>query len=302
MNEICAVIVTYNRKELLLRNINAILKQSIPVDILIYDNASTDGTAEFIAEQKYDARVIYHKAEANTGGAGGFSYGTMEAYNRGYKYIWLMDDDGYPLNSETLSILQQHAELYPSRKALYNSLVVCKPVEEGGDDTLSFTLFYERNIKAITEKIKGNEIQGEISSFNSTFFSRELVSEIGTINADFFIYGDDTDYLTRAQRAGYELITVVDSRYYHPDSKMGYRRVFGKIVAMREQSLRNTYYYVRNYMYIVKTYQGSGKAVLHGAKVLVKTLLYKEQKWKKLGVTIQGLMDGYRGWFGRNIL
>lgn len=299
MNEVCAVIVTYNRKELLLRNIKAILNQSIPADILIYDNASTDGTDALIAEQNYDERVIYHQAKENTGGAGGFSHGTMEAYRRGYQYIWLMDDDGYPLNDRTLQILKEHAEKSSngSRKAIFNSLVVCDPIEEGGEDTLSFTLFYERNIKQILDKMKENEIIGEISSFNSTFFHRELVAEIGTINADFFIYGDDTDYLIRAERAGYQLITVVDSRYYHPDSQMGYRRVLGKIVAMREMTLRNTYYYARNYMYIVKTYQGKNKAILHAVKVMLKTLHFKENKRKKLQITLKALKDGYYGVF-----
>ena len=301
MNEICAVIVTYNRKELLFRNIDAILQQSVAADLYIYDNCSTDGTEQAMNERYHDVRITYFYATENTGGAGGFSAGVQYAYEKGYKYIWMMDDDGYPLNADALSILLEHAKENPERNAIYNSLVVCNPRETGGDDTLSFTLFYQRHLKDVIEPIQNGELDGEISSFNSTFFGRELVEKIGTINADFFIYGDDTDYLNRAQLAGYQLITIVDSRYYHPDSKMGYRKIFGKIVAMREQSLRNTYYYVRNYMYIVKTYQGAGKAILHGIKVLVKTLLYREQKWKKLQITWSGLVDGYHGRFSRKI-
>lgn len=297
MNQICAVIVTYNRKKLLIRNINNILKQNLSADILIYDNCSTDGTGELIAEQNYDGRVIYVRAERNSGGAGGFSYGISEACRRGYSYIWLMDDDGYPLNEDTLSILMQHMEKYPGRKMILNSLVVCRPREQEGDDTLSFALFGERFLHALEDKITDGELRGEISSFNSTFFSRELVEEIGTVNADFFIYGDDTDYLKRAERAGYELVTVPASRYYHPDSGMGYRRIFGRIVAMREQSVQSTYYYVRNYMYIVRQYGNRRKALLHGVKVMVKTLLYREQKWRKWKISWFGLFDGYRGDF-----
>lgn len=298
MNQVCAVIVTYNRKELLIRNVNSILKQSMPADILIYDNCSSDGTETLVRQQKYDERVIYIRAEQNTGGAGGFSYGITEAYQRGYSYIWLMDDDGYSLNEGTLRILVRHMEKYPQRKMILNSLVLCNPSEQNGDDTLSFTLFGERNLSAISEKTVDGEVRGEISSFNSTLFSRKLVEDIGTVKAEFFIYGDDTEYLKRAELAGYELVTVIASRYYHPDSGMGYRRVLGKIVAMREQTLRNTYYYVRNYMYIIKQYDGKKSAIVHGVKVMLKTLLYKEQKWGKIRISWYGLADGYLGRFG----
>lgn len=299
MNQVCAVIVTYNRKELLIRNVDSILKQTTLADVLIYDNCSSDGTETLIREQNYDPRVIYIRANENTGGAGGFSHGIEEAYGRGYAYIWLMDDDGYSLNENTLGILVRHMEKFPQRKMMLNSLVLCNPSEQGGDDTLSFTLFGERKISAIPEKIVDGEIRGEISSFNSTLFSRKLVEEVGTVKAEFFIYGDDTEYLKRAQLAGYELITVVESRYYHPDSGMGYRRIFGKIVAMREQTLRNTYYYVRNYMYIIRNYSGKKKALIHGIKVILKTFLYKKEKFRKLRVSWYGLIDGYRGEFGR---
>ena len=49
--KICSVVVTYNRKELLIRNIKSIMSQSIKTDIIIYDNASTDGTYEFLEEK-----------------------------------------------------------------------------------------------------------------------------------------------------------------------------------------------------------------------------------------------------------
>ena len=165
MNQVCAVIVTYNRKELLIRNVDSILKQTTLADVLIYDNCSNDGTETLIREQNYDSRVIYIRAKENTGGAGGFSHGIEEAYGRGYAYIWLMDDDGYSLNENTLGILLRHMEKFPQRKMMLNSLVLCNPSEQGGDDTLSFTLFGERKISAIPEKIVDGEIRGEISSF-----------------------------------------------------------------------------------------------------------------------------------------
>ena len=85
MNKVCAVIVTFNRKELLMRNINSLLKQTYPVDILIYDNASTDGTFHYLQENKIieKTNVKYYLAESNTGGSGGFCYGAQIAVKKG---------------------------------------------------------------------------------------------------------------------------------------------------------------------------------------------------------------------------
>ena len=54
MSRICAVIVTYNRVELLKENLEALLAQKRKLDgILIVDNASTDETVSFLRESKY---------------------------------------------------------------------------------------------------------------------------------------------------------------------------------------------------------------------------------------------------------
>ena len=60
MNKIIALVVTYNRKNLLKENIEALLAQKYSeFDILIVDNASTDGTKEFMDSYKENKRVIY---------------------------------------------------------------------------------------------------------------------------------------------------------------------------------------------------------------------------------------------------
>ena len=56
-----AIVVTYNRKELLLQNIEALLKQTVrnQLEIVIIDNASTDGTFEIIKRYVDTGEIIY---------------------------------------------------------------------------------------------------------------------------------------------------------------------------------------------------------------------------------------------------
>ena len=99
---ICAVVVTYNRKNLLLECLDGIRKQTRPVDaIYIIDNASTDGTPEILKGNGYipelpplnllepyeiehqvnnlvdgnSIKIFYVRMHENTGGAGGFYEG-----------------------------------------------------------------------------------------------------------------------------------------------------------------------------------------------------------------------------------
>lgn len=76
--KIDAVVVTYNRKALLIECVEAILKQKYAVDkLIIIDNASTDGTEEELKKIEILNRndVVYKKLEKNIGGAGGFYEG-----------------------------------------------------------------------------------------------------------------------------------------------------------------------------------------------------------------------------------
>ena len=89
---IIAVVVTYNRMELLKRNIRC-LQQNKPISsIVIVNNGSTDGTTEWLAAQE-GLTVIN---QTNVGGAGGFYTGIQYAYQAGADWIWCMDDDVFP--------------------------------------------------------------------------------------------------------------------------------------------------------------------------------------------------------------
>ena len=90
---IVAVVVTYNRLALLTGLIERLRQVPECDEILVVDNASTDGTGEWLAAQ---SDVVGHTLPTNTGGAGGFHEGLRLAMERGADLAWLMDDDGKP--------------------------------------------------------------------------------------------------------------------------------------------------------------------------------------------------------------
>lgn len=69
--KVVAVVVTYNRKELLKECIEALLnKSSKKCDVLVIDNNSNDGTYEYIKKYIDDKKIIYKNTGENLGGAG----------------------------------------------------------------------------------------------------------------------------------------------------------------------------------------------------------------------------------------
>ena len=90
---IAGVVVTYNRLPLLRLCIDALRKQSRPLDrILVVNNGSTDGTKEWLDSQN-DLEVFHQE---NGGGSMGFYSGIKIAYEKGFDLIWCMDDDVRP--------------------------------------------------------------------------------------------------------------------------------------------------------------------------------------------------------------
>ena len=104
--------VTRNRRQLLLEALAAVHGQSRQPDaVIVVDNASADGTAAAVRSHHPSVRLA--ELTRNTGGAGGFAYGTALALAGGADLIWLMDDDTVPEPGALLALLATSAGGWP---------------------------------------------------------------------------------------------------------------------------------------------------------------------------------------------
>jgi len=93
--KVIAVVVTYNRRDLLLESLAAVLAQSrAPDSVIVVDNASADGTADAVRNAFPGVQLA--ELARNSGGAGGFAAGISLALAGAADLIWLMDDDTVP--------------------------------------------------------------------------------------------------------------------------------------------------------------------------------------------------------------
>ena len=108
---VTAVVVTWNRKALLLECLECLRRQTAKADILVVDNASTDGTGEALRPMIEAGEIAYVNTGKNLGGAGGFQFGVKAAVEAGCDYVWIMDDDSMPTPTalEALLSAARHA-------------------------------------------------------------------------------------------------------------------------------------------------------------------------------------------------
>jgi GT2 family glycosyltransferase len=235
--KIAAVVVTFNRKLLLKECLDSLFALSRPLDaVYVIDNRSTDGTYEHLVDRglirpeadsrgtirtvrsvpipgRHDVQIDVHyvRLPMNSGGAGGFHEGVTQAMAGGFDWLWLMDDDVLVAPDALAVLLEKKNALEAAgdKPFLLNSLVLARGQDD--ENRLAFPLqeldgrgdpkvgVYHWRLTEIQHLVKDG-LYRWVCPFNGTFVPARVVREIGPPNPDFFIWGDEKDFLWRAAR------------------------------------------------------------------------------------------------------
>lgn len=275
--KVAAVVVTYNRKEMLRKCLQKLKAQSYKIDcIYIVDNASSDGTyQEFVNLED----TIYIRLEENEGGSGGFYYGIKKAFDDGYDYIWGMDDDAFP-KQDSLEKIMEAVNSMPQDTCFWSNC---------NNDKL-----FDGNIKEVREWM-----------FVGFFLPKKVIDEVGLPCKDFFIYYDDSEYSNRIIKRGYHIYKVRDSLIEHlsvPEKTVAKIKVKNKIInvtAVPEQKWR-VYYWIRN---DILRFTKMDKEKMHSILIrcprkLLKTIIFRPEY---ILIAIKGYFHGLIGKKGKYI-
>lgn len=209
---VVAVVVAYNRRDLLLEALSALMAQTRPVDaVVVVDNASDDGSSDAAREHPRSPEVL--SLPRNTGGAGGFAVGLAHAVeSERADLIWLMDDDTVPTRTALAALLDARAA-YLGEVTLLGSRAVWR---DGRDHPMNVP---RRRPFATAAEIAAAATAGAMpvrsSSFVSMLVDAAAVRRLGLPVADYFIWNDDFEYSSRLLRRGvglYVPASVVEHR------------------------------------------------------------------------------------------
>ena len=311
---VCAVVVTYNRKELLIDCLDSLREQKRTLEaIYIIDNSSTDGTESILRDNKYivdlppmnlrdtwekeycianltdksSIRIHYVRMPENTGGAGGFHEGLKRGYEKHYDWFWLMDDD---------VILDKHA-----LSAFFDV-----PFEQNEFGFLCSKVFGKNNqpmnVPAIDLRLNENEyadwgrfmdyglIKVRACTFVSVFLNREIVEKVGLPFKDFFIWEDDHEYTLRISDK-LSSYMVAKSIVYHLREIQKYLNINNEIDKSR---IKLYFYKFRNSFYILRRYYKMRKVtnIFYQRLILILKSIFTKYGLFKTYIILKGTISG----------
>ncbi len=302
-----AVVVTYNRRDLLLECLKALCDQTRPVDkIFVINNCSSDGTLEALARHQGPVHVT--NLSENVGGAGGFEVGIKLAVGEGFDWVWLMDDDAEP-----------HIDcLFEVEKCLaLQDAVVLAPVvlrKDGQvDDRVPHRAIMKGRWRAtftsIARSITRQELDN-ISFFDIDAFSfvgpcikRDAIIEAGLPLKDFFIHFDDVEYAARLAKLG-KAYLVTQALITHKEGQATNSipcSAFGlKSSAIKYERLWLSYFGFRNMVWLIsrkKVPVFRFMIILRLVKLMMHVCIFEDRKLARLRFWTSALVDGLLGNF-----
>lgn len=222
---VTAVLVAYNRRELLRESLEALAAQSRPVDrLVVVDNASDDGSGDVAAEllERWGERGRLIRLTENTGGAGGFATGIAAALvEDDVDWVWVMDDDTVPgpdALEGALAAHERYRETGQDDLAVMGSRVIWIDGDDHPMNTPKPKIRASAAERARAAEVGCLEIRS--ISFVSAFLRAARVREQGLPIADYFLWNDDFEYSARLLR-GARGLYVPGSVVTHKTAKRG---------------------------------------------------------------------------------
>lgn len=226
MIDVSFAIVNHNRRAILEECLKAIFENagSIRFEILVVDNASSDGSVEMVREQFPSVEVIVN--EQNRGRAAATNQAIRESKGR---YVFVLDNDAVVL-PDTLQEMVRFMDEHPRVGVLGCRLL--KP--DGGLEpscralpTLRTLLFRALHLDRL---LPGNRVTGaavmsywghdsvcevEVVAGACMLVRREVVEQVGLMDEQFVFYAEEADWCYRIKQGGWEIYFTPNAEIIH---------------------------------------------------------------------------------------
>jgi len=253
MSRVCAVVLTFNRRDLLIECLEALERQTSRCDrIIVVDNASSDGTADEL-RRHWLGRVDVQTLSVNVGAAGGFNAAMRAGHADGAELIWIMDDDVIP-EPDALERMLAAGETLKKRNIIPPFLISTARSPQGqvtntpSLDTRKNSISYESWPDLLEHRL----MPVARATFVSILVRRETITQYGLPIAAMFIWGEDSEFTIRVTQAQPGFM-VGDSRVVHVRQQDGALNIVSETNPTR---IAYHFYHIRNDIWM-KRCQGS---------------------------------------------
>jgi GT2 family glycosyltransferase len=282
---VCAVVLTRDRWGLLEQCLRALERQTRPPDeVLVVDNASTDGTPALLAERFPAARV--RTLPENRGAAGGYHAGLSWGHERGHEWLWTLDDDTIA-EPEALERLLGAVERAPDPAPLVLASRV--GFKDGSMHPMNRPQPRWRRTAELGRGAGEGLLLIRNATWVSTLFHRDCVERFGLPQEHFFFWTEDIEYTTRVLRD--------EAGYLVPDSRVEHRTKTDQTAL--DDTTGRFYFHVRNYLLLLRGSGLCGAERLGALRFYLATLVryLRRNRWRPAAAAVvaRGVRDGVRG-------
>lgn len=231
--KVSVIVLTYNNLDLTKACLNSIEKfTNYPnLEVILVDNASTDGTPEFLRDYASTREhVIVCLNEENLGFSGGNNVGLKVATG---EYLVILNNDTYVTEGWV------HGLLKVLRRN--NKFGLVGPVTRNIGNEAKINIDYidmddmASKARQYTLAHTGDYMSVRTAAFFCVMFSRNVFEKVGFMDENFGVgFFEDDDYCNRVRQAGYE-IAIVDDVFIHHHLSAS----FDKLKVKAKQALMN---------------------------------------------------------------
>jgi GT2 family glycosyltransferase len=276
-SNITVVMVTYNRRDIVQKALDCLSTQTQPIsNIVVVDNCSTDDSIEVLLERKKaDDTISIVRSTENGGFGAGLALGMNWALeNLNSDFMWLMDDDSYPVPG-ALELLMKNSKEYQ-----YDVLGLS-----------GYILGMGAKRKVEPEK---NSVDVDFILIDNALISIETIKKIGVPSGEFFMMCEDYDYCLRIKEAGFKLGVIRNNHVTRLN--LGSQK-FSKATLWRG------YYHSRNHLIILKrhfTFVRFVNYIIVQLKYLIASLKAPD-RWTRIKFRLIGVLHGLKSVTGKTL-
>ena len=225
MPQIYFIIVTYNAMPWAERCFSSLQSSSVPVQTIVVDNGSTDGTQDFLKNNFPEVEFL--QSSENLGFGKANNRGIEMAYKKGADFFYLMNQDAWIFEDTVQNLLAVF-----NNYELQNEIGILSPMHLDGSEK-NLDLFLDKYIAHNFENrlisdlyLKSVKSFYELKFINAAhwFLPKKTVETVGGFNPYFFHYGEDQEYVNRLHLHGKKILLCPASTAVH-DGKQNLKKV-----------------------------------------------------------------------------
>lgn len=242
--KVSIIIVNWNTRELLRDCLASLYEkvQGLPFEVLVVDNASTDGSVEVIRNGFPSVSLIVNSKNV------GFAKANNQALEKSRaEYVLLLNSDTI-VPEGVIGKMVEFMDDHPQAGAATGKLVFpdgsTQPYTFGNDPTLSYLI--RRNLSKLLFKKDLHDWNAsrpaEVGWVTGGFMMvrQRAMEEVGGLDENMFMYFEDNDWCLRMRQKGWKI-------FYNPDVEIIH--LHGKSFGEQHQARKKEYYQSLTYFY-----------------------------------------------------